>query len=185
VSAPAAGERRPRPSAFRLTDADVGHVDDDDYFGEAAAEGEAATGETDPAGAMPRPVQVTAWDRGEMAGGDGLEVSGRLTNQGVDTAVSIVVTVALFDHEGALLATAPAQLAGNALAPGEETDISASFPGIYVFPSVNFDVRQRGLRSRPAEESPATDTDPTGDTDSTGIGAPDPQSGSDGERTGA
>jgi hypothetical protein len=152
AKAPPAPPPAPRASVFRLTDADVGHVEDEDYFAEAgAAGGEPGTTSAPPAEPL---VDVTAWDRGETASGDGIEVRATLANQGQDAAISLEVTVAIFDDEGEIIATVPGQLATNALSPGQTTQLTASFPGIFDFTSINFDVRQRALRTRAPEETP-------------------------------
>ncbi len=154
-------ENTPKPSVFRLTDADVGHVDDDEYFG-APDVGDDDSDE----GEQTAPIlEVTAWDRSDAPSGDGVEVRATLANRSTDVAVSIAVDVTIFDEEGERIANAPGQLASNGLAPGQTTDFVATFPGVIDFTSVHFDVSQRALRTRPLGEAPESGEPQDTDTD--------------------
>ncbi|MDX1645396.1 MAG: hypothetical protein R3244_13665 [Thermoanaerobaculia bacterium] len=153
----------PRQSVMRLTDEDVGHVDDYDPTAEpegepgATAEGsDAAEGEDSPASASA--VQVAAWERDETPGGDGILIRATLENPSRDAAVGLSVDVTLYDDEGEILATAPGRLAAAGLMPGQRTELVATFPGLFDFTAVDFDIDHRALRARPADQAPSTES---------------------------
>lgn len=163
ASAPMVPPAAPRrPSTMRLTDDDVAHVDD---YGQeaAAAEGEGAEGES---GAAEEPtsrpqslVQVVAWERETTPAGDGVLVRATLENPSGDAAVGITVNVTLYDDEGEVLATAPGRLAASGLMPGQRTEMVATFPGLFDFAAVDFDIDHRALATRPAQAMPSVEGD--------------------------
>ena len=146
----------PQQSAFRITDADVAHVDPDDdpgATGEAAdAEGE---GETEPA---PMAVRVIGWDRVETF--DGVAVRATLENQSDDVAVGIGVSVTIYDEDGIALSTTPARLVSTGLVGGQTTEMEAEFPGFQNFTAVNFDIRHQSLATRATEDVPTVEEIP-------------------------
>lgn len=140
-------------SVFRLTDADVGHVDpEDEDLATGAAEGGDEEGETEP---TPMDVQVIGWDRVETF--DGVAVRATLENQGDDVAVGIGVSVTIYDEEGIALSTVPARLVSTGLVGGQTTEMEAEFPGFRDFSAVNFDIRHRSLATRAADEVPSAE----------------------------
>ncbi len=154
-SAAATPDPASRPSVFKLTDADVDHVDDAEYFAATAQADAADSAETTGAAEEAIPlIDVVAWDRTDAPSGDGLAVRATITNQGQDVAVSIVVNVALYDEEGRLIANNEGQLASSGLAPGQQTDLVANFPGVVDFTAIDFDITQQALKTRPASEAP-------------------------------
>lgn len=153
ASRPAPPPPPPRESVFKLTDADVGHVDDEDLAG---GEGETDEGADDP-DAPPPPVSVIAWDRQDNAAGTGSTIRATLENQGADVAISLSVTVTIFDQDGVAIGTTAAQLGSTGLVSGQTTEMVAEFPDIFSFAAVTFDVQQRSIASRPMSEGPSVD----------------------------
>jgi hypothetical protein len=148
----------PRESVFRLTDADVGHVDPDDEAaatGEVGAEGEGEAGDSGEPEPAPMAVQVIGWDRTETF--DGVAVRATLENQGDDVAIGIEVSVTIYDQEGVALSTAPAQIVSTGLVAGQTTDMEAEFPGFHDFSAVNFDIRHRSIATRATEDVPSSE----------------------------
>ena len=139
-----------RESVFKLTDADVGHVEDQD------SEGSEPAG-TDTEEEAPPAVLVTAWDREDDASGDGSMVRATLENQGRDVAIGITVSVTLYDDDGTALVTTVGQLASTGLIPGQTTEMVASFPDVFNFAAVTFDIQQRSIATRSMDEGPSVE----------------------------
>lgn len=140
----------PRESVFRITDADVNHIDPEE---EDAGDG--APGDDGDAQGPAPPVTVIAWDREENAAGDGTSVRATLENEGMDVAVGIIVTVTLYDNDGIVLTSTTGQLASTGLVPGQTTALVANFPGIFDFSAVHFDIQQRMIATRTMDEGPS------------------------------
>lgn len=143
----------PRESVFRITDADVDHIDPEDE-GDAGGNDDSGDGNEPSA---PPPVSVTAWDRQDNDAGDGTSVRATLENQGTDVAVGIIVTVTLYDDDGVVLTSTTGRVASTGLVPGQTTDLVADFPGIFDFAAVNFDIQQRTIATRTMEEGPSVE----------------------------
>lgn len=126
-----------RESVFRLTDADVKHVSDDE---ESPAESESAL-EAGDAEASPqgKNLVVTDWSDDTDPVGDGVLLGGTVRNQGADTSGNVRVVVRLYDVDGAFLASADAELSTTALPPGEAARFRAEFPGLFSFAAVRFE----------------------------------------------
>ena len=153
ASRPAPPPPAPRESIFKLTDADVGHIDDDDL-----EEGETGSDEgVDDPDAPPPPVNVIAWDRQDNATGTGSTIRATLENQGADVAISLSVTVTIYDEEGTAMGTTAGQLGATGLVSGQTTEMVADFPDVFSFAAVTFDVQQRSIASRPINETPSVD----------------------------
>lgn len=134
----------PRASVFSITDADVGHIDDDAFDDLEGAEG-TSDGDQPEATALEeaRDIAVTEWEQVENASGDGLAIQGTLENRGADAATGITIVVSAYDVDGEPLGTASAQLGSSALMPGETTRLIADFPGVFDISAVNFEIQQQ------------------------------------------
>lgn len=142
----------PRESVFRLTDADVGHVDDEGGNNDAAdADDEGGDGEAAP----PPQVLVIAWDRQDNPTGDGSTVRATLENQGSEVAINITVSVTLYDDDGTALVTTVGTVAATGLVPGQTTEMVADFPDVFDFAAVTFDISQRLIATRSMDETPS------------------------------
>lgn len=158
--APAPAPAPRRESVMRLTDEDVGHIDDFEVGAPVEQEPAAETGEQpseEPAASAA--VEVAAWERETTPGGDGIMVRATLENPNGDAAVGISVGVTLYDEEGEILATAPGRLAASGLMPGQRTELVATFPGVFDFAAVDFDIDHRALSTRSAGEAPSVESD--------------------------
>lgn len=177
----------PRQSVMRLTDDDVGHVEDYDPTAPPPTESDAASadsGAVDDDGSSPASdsaIQVAAWERDDTPAGDGILIRATLENPGDDAAIGLSVDVTLYDEEGEILAAAPGRLAAAGLMPGQRTELVATFPGLFDFSAVDFDIDHRALRARPADEAPSAentdDLDQEPDADNEFDGFDEPESG--------
>lgn len=134
-----------RESVYRLTDADVGHVEDDaDSVEEGGPEDEEGA---DNATAGRRNLVVTEWSDDTDPEGDGVQLIGTLRNSSGDTSGNIRLVVRLYDVDGAFLASTDARLPTSALPPGETTSFEAEFPGVFVYSAVRFETESIDFRT--------------------------------------
>lgn len=134
----------PRAKAkFVLTDDDVGHVDPSLFpnpVSDPAADGESAeTAEGEFSAADENPLQVVSWDA-SAAGDDGVTISGVLGNPTDLHAANIAVRVTILNLADEVIGQAPATMAVNALAPGDQIAFQASFSGVFSVGAARFDV---------------------------------------------
>lgn len=150
VGIAAARSRSSDEPAFVLTDADVGHVPQEQGPGEETgqeavqqrADDEAARTGVARAGRL----VVTKWGKSEEAPGK-LRVFGYIKNRSEDAAVAINVVVHVFDDAGAETGTATAVLDKVTLLPAEETFFQASLEDVFVVRHVDFSVESAGLKA--------------------------------------
>ena len=127
--APAPEGERPR-AVLRLTDDDIRPAVPDveaDGGDSAVAEPEETAAETAPE----ELVTLVSWESRESRDVDGLEILGRVRNQGDDLAAAVRVKVSLRDENGALLSDSQAFLRSSSLAPGQSSSFRVMLPGIY------------------------------------------------------
>jgi hypothetical protein len=134
----------PTEAVFRITDADVAHIDPEDEADDL--EGEAVDVEEEA-------VAVATWEKIESTVDEGVGVRGTIENRGQDVAVAIQVTATIYDLEGLVVGTGAAQLGSTGLVPGESTELVASFPDVLDFEAVRFDVTHQSLATRQEEPS--------------------------------
>ena len=167
-TAPEVVEKRQSPVAsgpvMVLTDADVRHVRPGDSLSRYAAEAdEAQAPESQPAAEpererAPAQVEVTGWrDQVNVEAGV-LELTGSLLNRGTSVATDTRVRVSLLDGSGGVVEERYATIGGKVLGPGSTVPFEVSFPGSPAYESVEFDIRSRGFRMRPAAQA-AEETD--------------------------
>lgn len=110
--------------------------------GEAAAPGEtpASTG----------PAVLASWDRRDLAGRNGIELFGTLSNPGNKIAAGVLVKVQLYNEAGELLATGEAVPATSSISPQGSVDFRLSFPGIFSFGDAKIQVKSFELDLEPA-----------------------------------
>lgn len=124
----------------------------------ADAQDEPPTGETG-AAAGPRGfldgLQVVHWEKVERPLIDGVEVVGQIRNANRSVAARLVVTVRLFDEDGAPVASGQAFLDADALPGGRTMGFRRLFEGVLDFATAEFEVSAveilLGASSRPAE----------------------------------
>jgi hypothetical protein len=137
----------PGPSRYRITDADVGHVDDDEPVG-----GEPA----DEAPAADVALVVSDWEDETDPDDEGIRLTGTLTNESDDAHGNLRLLVRLYDD--GLIASSSARLASRALPPGEATRFEVIFPGVFDYGEVQFETEGIGFVTAPPPE-PAEDDD--------------------------
>jgi hypothetical protein len=150
VERPAPPPPSPPPaSVFRLTDADVGHVDDEAIeTDEQEAPEPEAEAEEGSAG-----VVLTQWEEVGNTAEDGVAIVGSLENRGDGAAVGLRVVVTAYDVEGELLGTSNAQIGSSSLMPGETTRLIANFPGLFEISAISIETTQQTFALRPGEET--------------------------------
>ena len=143
---------RPQKAVFVLTDKDVAHV------GRGAADtpagdSEGAAEETREEAAAPREaVAVVSWE--QLAGEEGVVISGTARNTGDAVAADLRLTVVLSDPEGQV-ATKDAELSATALPPRQSISFRADFPGVFAFQEVRFDFQYQPLNTQISPPPPA------------------------------
>ena len=85
------------------------------------------------------PLEVVSWDA-SVGGDDGVTISGVLANPTTLHAANIAVRVTILDLADEVIGQAPATMAVNALAPGDQGAFRASFSGVYSVGDARFDV---------------------------------------------
>lgn len=147
---PAPAPEPKRPSVMKITDDDVGHLDPEEE------ENSTSSDATDPDAPSTESayVRVSAWDRLDMASGDGTQIRATLTNTSQSTVVGLQVTVTIFDDQGAIITNGTGRVSANGLAPQESAEMVVDFPDVYDFTAVDFDIRQSPLTTRSEEDSP-------------------------------
>ncbi len=126
-------------TAWVLTDEDVRHVQPEATDPREALE-PTAVGDAEQSPVREQGVGVTRWTRSSDPNVDGLVLSGELANPTDHVAASIDLTVLLYDREGELLVSRPANLTVISLQPGQSARFRCELPGIFSFSSVKFDV---------------------------------------------
>jgi hypothetical protein len=128
-----------------LTDADVAHVG-------PTGEAEAPNGaQQETAGSR---IVVTSWQRVDTPNGEGVTISGRVTNQSQDVVGDITVTVDVYNADGQRLGSASTGVSPTSLLPGTNGNFRATLSDVPDFVSARFSVDSTALQS--AEPSPAT-----------------------------
>ena len=100
----------------------------------------------------------------------GLVFTGSVRNESSYTAVGVTVTGHLFDENGKESATTAAIVTSSALLAGERADFRATFPGVFSYTRVSFDVDGELLLNEPREQPAASGDQPSGASPS---GTPD------------
>jgi len=83
----------------------------------------------------------------------GLGFTGSVRNDSKYTAVGVTVTGHLFNEKDEPSGTATAVLTSSALLPGERADFRATFPGVFSYTKVTFDVDGQLLLNEPKEQA--------------------------------
>lgn len=146
----------PRKASVRsITDKDVRQVAAANPA--AAAPAEKAADAAAPESAE-SPVSVASWERIETAGEGHIVIAGRVRNGSDDAAAELAVRVILYNEAGDIVGVTQAEVVDSVLAPGGETDFRASFPGVYAFSSLKFDVQTPlfETRAEPAASNTGT-----------------------------
>jgi hypothetical protein len=131
---PAPTPAPPREPVLRLTDADVGHVDEGAPGGPAAATPPAAVRPaagaqaTTPAPAVAG-LEVARWSARFDVEGGRTTVRGTLRNGGTTIAYNLKMTVTPVGAGGQELSTAEATISTPGLPPGGSASFEASYPG--------------------------------------------------------
>jgi hypothetical protein len=147
----------PKPIALRLTDKDVGHVDDGGT--PVAAKGEEGASGGKAAAPSENAVKIDGWEQQKDESGDGLVITGGIRNQGKTGANGITVDVALFGPDGKVLQITRAILGSESLGAGEKTTFRVDFPGVPSMTAVKFDVRSTNSMN---EQAPPETEKPPG-----------------------
>ena len=113
----------------------------------ADAASSSAAAPSSPEAAKTERLQISDWHQDLDASRTGVVVVAQLRNTSPDVVGNIQVTAKLLDEAGAVVATAEALLGSNALRPGQQTALRASFPGVHTFSDVSFETRELALRS--------------------------------------
>ncbi len=152
-------DRKPAPrkaSVLSITDKDVRHVGEGGPAAAPAAD-KAAADAAAPEEA-PSQVAVASWERIETAGEGHIVIAGQVRNASLDAAAELTVRVILYNESGDVVGVTQAEVVDSVLAPGGQTDFRASFPGIYSFSSLKFDVQTPlyETRAEPAASNAGT-----------------------------
>lgn len=144
----------PRPVALVLTDADVGHIRPSgspvvEAEGEPTESGDA---ESERVPATPQ-VEILDWQERVDADRNVLVVTGQVANRGESLVTDIRLEVRLVDSGGTVRESRSATTGSSVLRPGERAEFTAVFPGSPGFASIDFDLKSRGFRVRPASGS--------------------------------
>lgn len=118
-----------RTAVYTITDDDVSHSDGQE---------EPAVQE-DPSGNSASGLVVTAWDKAEAPGNNGLIVTGTLQNQGAAPLGGIVLSAILYDENGDVIVVENARLNVQALGPQRKTNFRLDLPDIFNFSTVSFE----------------------------------------------
>jgi hypothetical protein len=145
----------PKKPVVVITDADVRHVDDPPApattgGSPAPAEASAPAAASTPSAAapaaaasaptQPERIKPTEWHE-ETGAKEGVTLVGQITNVSADFVQDIKVVASLFDEKGELIANADALLGAKILLAGQGTNFRVTFPGVYHYSSVKFDVK--------------------------------------------
>ncbi len=146
----------PRPSVFSLTDADVTHIDDDEFFTEEVDDGET------PEESSEADVSVTDWDVQDSPDGEGQIIRGTVENRGTAAVLSLTAQVTVYDANGEEIGTSGATLGSTSLVPSESTNLVASFPDLFDISAARFTVRHQSFEI-PAGDLESDDLGDSGD----------------------
>lgn len=151
-------DRKPAPrkaSVLSITDKDVRHVGEG---GPAAAPAEKKAEDAAATEGEPSQVAVASWERIETAGEGHIVIAGQVRNASPDAAAELTVRVILYNESGDVVGVTQAEVVDSVLAPGGQTDFRASFPGVYSFSSLKFDVQTPlyETRAEPAASNAGT-----------------------------
>ncbi len=156
MAEPTAPNARP---VLVLTDDDVGHVRSARDF-EPEPDGSGLSDQPPADAAEPARagsvVEVVDWRERVDVESNSLRIEGTVTNRGPGLATNTQVEVRLLDDSGELLERRQATLREPTMRPGAIVPFTASFSGSPGFVTIEFDVRSRGFKLRPASESPAS-----------------------------
>lgn len=99
----------------------------------------------------PQSLQIVSWR--ELGGPEreGTEFVGDVRNVTENTALGVDVTVTLFDEEDEAITSRSAALTSSALPPGQTAGFRASFPAVFHYARVAFDVSGRLVLSGDGE----------------------------------
>lgn len=87
------------------------------------------------------PAILGAWDRRELAEGEGIELFGTVQNPGTTIAAGVEVTVQLYDEAGDLLESAQARLDESSISPEGMIHFRIPLPGVFSFAEAKFRVK--------------------------------------------
>lgn len=153
--APAASPAQPaRPPALVLTDSNVARARRVDA---------PATSDAEASEASQRELRVASWQETAL-GADGLTFDGTLQNPTEYFAVLVEVKATIFDAEGRELETATGKLPAASVGPHETQSFEVTFPGVFSYSNVEFDVTYKFLKGSASESSTESDDAPS-DTD--------------------
>ncbi|HVS02083.1 MAG TPA: FxLYD domain-containing protein [Thermoanaerobaculia bacterium] len=155
-AAAAAPEPAPEPQVKRapvlvLTEADIPPMSAE----EIAAQAEESGVEEMAAAVAESRLEVTQWQELESSD-QGITIGGTVHNASAAVATNIEVVVMLYDREGGLLATSEAALGASSLQPEKATPFRASFPGVFNYGEVRFDLQHVPLATRTTGDQGAT-----------------------------
>jgi len=140
-------ETTPGGSVFRLTDADVRHVNDEAGTVAAPADTE-GDGSESSRSATGRGLVVTEWSEESDPAVEGLVIVGTLRNSSPDTSGNIRLVTRLYDVDGAFIASGGARLTKVVLPPGESAHFRAEIPGVFTFSAVRFETASLDLEPK-------------------------------------
>jgi hypothetical protein len=112
------------------------------------------------AGQSKMPIVLDSWERRNLAEGEGVEIVGMLRNTAGEVAADVGVTVRLFDESGGLLATGEGRIPTPGIGPGGTSSFRATFPGVFTFADVKFELRGFGLQVKAPSAAPKDDATP-------------------------
>jgi pyruvate/2-oxoglutarate dehydrogenase complex dihydrolipoamide acyltransferase (E2) component len=102
------------------------------------------------------PAVLASWDRRELAGGNGIELFGTVSNPGPKIAAGVLVRVQLYDEAGNLVASAEGIPAQSSLSPQGTVEFRIPLPGIYSFAEAKLQVKSFELDFDPAPKEGET-----------------------------
>ncbi len=148
----------PREPVLRLTEKDHPPV-------RLSPEDESAPEAEEGSDSVKTGLEVISWDRTDAPSGDGIEILGTIRNSGGSNVTSPSLVVALYDSEGALIATAEGAVNAPAIPTGKTANFRAVFTGVTDFAAAKFDAQGTPFAvrtDREATEAGDIPLEPTG-----------------------
>ncbi len=143
---PAKPPAKPREAKVVLTDESFRRVAppaDPAAPAEEKREGEAEKAESSK-------LVVASWERVQGPNGH-VVITGTVRNDAPDDALSVAVTVLLYDETGKLMLSGDAVLSSTVLPAGQTGSFRAEFPDVFTFAAVKFEPRGLHILSKPGE----------------------------------